>query len=884
MSIPWLAATREFGPLRWAQAPAAWVTALLVVVVLLAVRTIYRRERARIPWPSRVLLVTLRTAALLLLLFATFQPYREEISKSEDKGHLVVLVDTSASMARGDKYPPEDERRLVEAIARHGGLVANDDTANPDRDPARASRFDQVRSVIADRGEAFLRALEERFVVHLFAFDQDLRTLATTDPLAAGPGAIGGAAEESPAGDAVARLARALRTAEKPSGGRTRIGEALKGIAAAFLGNENRRLAGVLLLSDGRDNSEVERPLVALASLGKGAEDLHVTAVALGDPRLARNLRVDSVLAKEVVLVHDEVVFQAELRHTGFAGVDGVEVRLEIEQTHDATGRPLAKPRPYAPPRDSKPVVSTRVKLLPEGRGTPASLRAQFVEAGTFRVHVRASLPGALAREDAIREDDEYLPVPEVRVVDQRIRVLLADFNLRHESWFLKNLLVRESRSEKDPRRFDAQVFVQSFDPEVEQPHGKTAPPLRAFPSTRNEIFAYDVIVIGDLDVRRLAPTAERSTEVLGHLRDFVAAGGGLAFVAGVDRNPKNYVTTPLEDLLPVVVQSKDTHHEERGGASRAFRIAPTEAGRSHPILTVVPGADPEAVDRIWRERDGWEWYWLYPATGGLKPGATALARVGGVLGPEFKDERQDALPVFVTMSYGKGRVFFSAIDDIWRIRKEHGDLYYGGFWDEAIRHLATYRLLGGNKRVKISTDKARYFRDEVARITVSALDRDYQPLRTSLKGLQVEDPFGRPVLKSADAAKPDDEGGPGIFRLDVPLPETGTYRITVDPDGDGKNRAEKRVDVVFASTEDQDTIPDHAMLREIVKATNRDEGRHLVPLWDLERAVMDIPSRTTERILAREEKSVWDRWWTLAIATALLGIEWAFRKKYQMI
>jgi type 1 glutamine amidotransferase len=44
---------------------------------------------------------------------------------------------------------------------------------------------------------------------------------------------------------------------------------------------------------------------------------------------------------------------------------------------------------------------------------------------------------------------------------------------------------------------------------------------------------------------------------------------------------------------------------------------------------------------------------------------------------------------------YGKGRVFFSAVDSIYRIRRATGDLYYGSFWDETIRWLATYTLAG---------------------------------------------------------------------------------------------------------------------------------------------------------------------------------------------
>src|SRR5206468_860994 len=94
--------------------------------------------------------------------------------------------------------------------------------------------------------------------------------------------------------DKVLALANGLREL-KPSGGRTELGAALVGVAREMLGRDDRRLAGVVLLSDGHDNSDSQNPVDAVLSLGKSAEDLRVTAVALGDPSLAKNLWVERV-------------------------------------------------------------------------------------------------------------------------------------------------------------------------------------------------------------------------------------------------------------------------------------------------------------------------------------------------------------------------------------------------------------------------------------------------------------------------------------------------------------------------------------------------------------------------------------------------------------
>ena len=104
----------------------------------------------------------------------------------------------------------------------------------------------------------------------------------------------------------------------------------------------------MVLISDGQDTSEGESPLEVVTGL-PGARELHVYGVLLGNPDSDKNLRVDPVRAKDVVLVRDQVLFEADLRHKGLAGATGVVARLEVEQIADADGRPLAPRRVELP-------------------------------------------------------------------------------------------------------------------------------------------------------------------------------------------------------------------------------------------------------------------------------------------------------------------------------------------------------------------------------------------------------------------------------------------------------------------------------------------------------------------------------------------------------
>jgi len=892
------AARTALGGWKWSSLPPAWILTLAAIVLFLFFRVLYRHERGRAGRTTRLLLAGVRAAVLFLLLLVLGGPYREEIQTSEERSHLVVLVDTSASMDTKDRYPSEEIERLRAVAWPDGAPVSDEDVLD-------TSRLDLVRRVLGADGEAVLRALDERFALHVFAFDVDWRGLGSTGEEPAGEAAEG---DEGP--DAPARIGQAIRDLQ-PTGQGTDLGGVLSRVAAEFLGREDRRLAGVLLVTDGRHTAGGEGPLDALAGLGVARRDLHVTAVALGNASSGRNLRVERIRAMDWVLVEDDVVFETAIRHVGFTGQADVRAEMTIEKVADAEGRTLEKPVPYEPPAGAI-AEQGPFRLGTEDEPTPVRMRARMREPGTFRVSVRAVLPREDAGMDSIPEDD--VATHELRVVDQRIKVLYVDNLPRYDLRFLGNWLTREP--EPDPTRpeqrgrYDAQILQQSADPTLDPPHSPTTEPLRAFPRTRRDLFAYDVLILGDIDWLHLAGTPQESRALLGLIRDFVEEGGGVVLEAGEDYNdPLSFRDTPLQDLVPVVLRDRDRTVSDKDRKDKPFRIELTDAGRLHPVFGVVPGSDggiasPEELLQIWRGDDpppfarfarDWMWYWMYRATGGLKPGAIALARAwqSGPLDPDLLDDTGRPVVVFAVMPYGRGRVFFSALDSIWRIRKAQGDRFYGAFWDQVIRYLATYRLLGGNKRYKITTDKERYFAGEVATVTITALDRDYEPLADPwLDGLHIEGPDGVSVRLEGDE-RPENmaaEGAaPGTYRLYRPLRRKGTYRLWIrDPDDTGRgvgNRAERRIEVEYRAQELRLTLPDHDLLAAIVEETDgRFVDDRLARLSDLPALAQDLPARTAQRIVDRRERTQWDAPWVLLLLVALLGLEWALRKRWQML
>lgn len=896
-----LAAESELGPLKWAHLPPPWLLTLIAIASFFWIRSIYARERGRAGLGPRLLLTALRVLVIFALVLVLGGPFRYEEERAKERPHLVVLVDNSASMLVRDRYPATLADPLLE-----GGWP------DPSARPAgldEIGRGELVQRFLAPAGERMLREWADRFVLHVFSFDGDWRSLGTTQPLRSGT------APAADAPDAVSEIAKAVRGMTF-DGGRTRLGAVLRSAANEFARRTDQRLAGVVLLSDGRDTSDGEPPLQVLAGLGPVREELRVLAVGVGNPSSGRNLWVERVRARDVVLVRDQVSFESALRHVGFEGRGPVEAWLDIQQVADASGRTI-EPREYKLAAEDSRRTRTRIERLPAEDAKEAAevrLMAPFNEAGTFRVNLRVRFERQEdAREDSVPEDD--VSTHEVRVVDQRIKVLYVDNLPRHDWRFLSNYLTREpgvdatSRISEARSRFEVQVLLQSADPLFEQPHSHGTPALTAFPRTRRELFAYDVVILGDVDWRRLDRRGEEESRgLLKLLADFVEEGGGLALQAGVDyRNPLDLVDTPLGPLLPIQGKVADKKASER--FDQPFRIELTDAGVRHPIFSIVPGRDgglpgAEEIAAIWRGDDAlsreWQWWWMYRAQDGLRPGAVDLARVryGDRQGGDFLDRRGEPFVVFASMRFGNGWVFWSSLDTISRIRRERRDEIYGAFWEQVIRYLATYRLLGGNKRFKITSDKDSYFVGETAALTITALDETFEPLDTEwLDGLSLEEPdavggTGIRLLEGDQRPRSlKEEGLRGTYRLDVPLRRKGTVRAWIEGRAEGgagrrgAERAEKRIEVSYRAREDILKVPDHDALLEIARMTQpAGTSPKVLTLPQLETAVRALEARPREKVLRRDEKSQWDRTWVLLLITGLLALEWLLRKRYQMI
>ncbi len=220
----------------------------------------------------------------------------------------------------------------------------------------------------------------------------------------------------------------------------------------------------------------------------------------------------------DVVFIDDLVRFQAKLNARGFAGEE-VTVRLREHPvgTNDPSG--------------GIEIASVRVKAPADGQ--PAR-----VEVG-HRPRKTGEVVYTLEVDPKPRE---LVPTNNrlertVNVRKEKLKVLLVDSEPRYEYRYLKNYLEREDT-------IDLSVVLMSSDPEYSD-QDRSA--LATFPTGKDDLFGYDVVLIGDADPSFL------SSSQMQNLAEFVTEkGGGILFIAGEGFNPLAYRGSPLEVLLPI--------------------------------------------------------------------------------------------------------------------------------------------------------------------------------------------------------------------------------------------------------------------------------------------------------------------------------------------
>ena len=92
-------------------------------------------------------------------------------------------------------------------------------------------------------------------------------------------------------------------------------------------------------------------------------------------------------------------------------------------------------------------------------------------------------------------------------------------------------------------------------------------------------------------------------------------------------------------------------------------------------------------------------------------------------------DDGETPQPLIAIRQYGRGEVVYLGFDEMWRLRRLHGEEFYRQFWGQLIHRLGLSHALGSHKRFVIRTDKTTYRSNDLVLLTVEAYDKEFRPL-----------------------------------------------------------------------------------------------------------------------------------------------------------
>ena len=310
-------------------------------------------------------------------------------------------------------------------------------------------------------------------------------------------------------------------------------------------------------------------------------------------------------------------------------------------------------------------------------------------------------------------------------------------------------------------------------------------------------------------------------------------------------------------DVLPAAPQAV------RPGAVEVS-LAPTPAGEGHPVLDV--GVPPERLGALPPLA-------LSPSRWALQPGARVLATVrrgGAALDAPLLAVRQTG-PVRSAALLGAGSWRWRTLPD------DLGDLrgVYGQLVDRMVRWTTATR---DRRPVRVRPDRALFGERDRVTFSGQVYGENATPVSDARVELAVRGPGG-PARATMRAL------GNGRYAADLGVRPPGTYTFTAVATAGGARLGDDRgsFGVGRLAAEFREPGADPALMRLLA---TRSSGE-VVGIDTLAAFVAGLRDRgeLADRPLVREDETpLLDLWPLLALALALLTVEWVWRKRLGMV
>ena len=658
--------------------------------------------------------------------------------------------------------------------------------------PGGQSRRDGVEEVLFDGG--LVEDLSDSFQIRTFRFDKDTQRIA-------------GAGDLVQAGTA-SSIDQALNY----------VNDQLSGL----------RLGGLLLVSDGADNSGATDPVVTAQDFG--ARQVPIFTVGVGKESIPEDIGIVDVSSVETVLEGSVFTVQAGIIHQGF---EGQEVEISV--------------------RDGEEVVASEIVTL----GVSEVTRRYELEITPERPELIVyDLQVELQPGEIIEENNSYSFLVD-NSEKSALDVLYVEGHPRNEYKFIRRALESDESIrlatylQTGPEKY----YRQGIESSTELSSG--------FPSTKEELYRYEAIILGDIEENFF------NADELQMIEDFVAERGGGFLMSGmVD---EEFIGTPIADILPLtLIEESFLPGHLRGGTRRGdhptgelFYPRLTNNGEFSPILR-LSGEDSENGN-LWRQLPELQGVFV---TGRIKPGATVLMEH-----PVLQYQNQ-LLPIIAQQRYGSGRSMSVNTASTWRwqMMLPSDDQSHETLWRQVLRWLA----VSSPERINIDFDREYYNVGDEVNVTVVALNDQYEPDNDATLWMQTETP-GEQITDTPMEWDIEEEG---VYRANFTVEEEGVFNLLVDV-------ASAAADAELESSEKRAAFVVTPSLREFNNAgmdagllgrISQESGGSYFELSDVD-GLADRVEFTPNAYSREVEIDLWDKPWLLALLISLLCIDWATRR-----
>jgi uncharacterized membrane protein len=590
----------------------------------------------------------------------------------------------------------------------------------------------------------------------------------------------------------------------------------------------NLPLAGVILFSDGADNSY--RDLGAVID-EYAARKIPIHTVCLGPESVGRDLELVDVSLPRHVLPGTVTSARVLIRHPGFRGAG---VRLTVRD-----GSTLVTSENVSLSTDSD-VTTAEIKLFPQFAG---------VKTYDFSLEPLAG--------EALEENNSRRAIFEVR--DTPTRVLLVEGRPRWEYKF-----IRQAMQPDHSIQFES-LLRTAINKYYRQGIAEETTLATGFPTGKDELFGYKGLILGDVE------SGFFSYSQMEMIRDFVSRrGGGLLMLGGESAlGAGGFQNTPLEEALPVWLgRGKNDQALQFSYLRDAETPVPTAYGANHPALQLAE--TEKNSEALWKSLPALS---DYNRVGDVKPAATVLLEAQ----PEDGNGREGS-PLLVSHRFGRGlgMVFLTGSSWRWQMLKDHKDQTHEIFWRQLVRWLVS----SAKDPVSVEIEREVYSQNEPVKIRAEVNDRSFNRLNDARVEAVITPPAGpaRTLPMRWEATEN------GVYQTGFSPETDGLYRVEIvahpgaSPDADsdvlGRDAA------YFLTETGWKEYFDSVQKRETLESIAEKTGGRYFPISEAEKIPDQIVYSGSHASVV-QILDLWNMPFNFLVLLGLLAGEWFLRRKW---